>query len=472
MENPENKNSTATAKRLIAIVGRPNVGKSALFNALAGKRLAIVFDQPGVTRDRVAREVEICSKRFMLVDTGGLSFDKQTDRDDPLREQTRIQAELAVNDASACVVVTDAKAGMTALDEEVISRIRSSGIPAVIAANKCDNPQEDANQAEFAATGFKVFPVSASHKRGLEALSAEIASFIPDTPPEEDSVPLRVAVVGRPNAGKSSFINRLLNEDRVIVSPAAGTTRDTIDIPFTIGSGPNARRYILTDTAGIRPRGRTRASSVEAFSIMRAEQAVKDADVVILAMDPELGPTFQDKRIASQIIEENKACVLLMQKWDLAQAKGITETKAAEAFRKMMPFLSFAPLVFCSNKTGYNIRRSIDAVDQAAASTRTRMPTGLLNRTLEDAVKRTQPPLKNGKRLKIFYALQVGTSPLTLRLFVNDPKLLSKNYLTYLEKAVRSRFGLEGAPLRIFLKARRRDTLEDMKARKTDADRA
>ena len=266
---------------------------------------------------------------------------------------------------------------------------------------------------------------------------------------------MRVAIVGRPNVGKSSYINRLLNAPRVIVSDIAGTTRDAVEVPFTIGSGPEARHYMLVDTAGMKPHTKMSRTSIDNFSLFRSEQAIEEADVVILLLDPTAGPTFQDKRIAGKILEAKKACVLMMNKWDLASAEGITdEKKAADAVRKMMPFLAFAPIVFCSNKSGYNIRRTVEAIDRAAASASERLPTGMLNRVIETAAKRTLAPTVRGRRLKIFYGLQVSTNPQTIRLFVNDPKLVTPAYLSYIEKNLRARFGLEGAPLRIFLKGR------------------
>ena len=460
--NEENKPSAPG--RVVAIVGRPNVGKSALFNRIARARIAIVFDQPGVTRDRVAREVEADGRRFLLVDTGGLTFDRAAGAADPLAEQTRQQAALAVADAAVCIVVVDARAGLTPLDEEVFARVRASGVPCVVAANKCDEPADDVKADEFARFGIPVFPVSAEHGRGVAALMSWVVPRLPPADPVEAARPLRVVVVGRPNAGKSSYINRLLNEERVIVSPIAGTTRDVIDVPFTIGKGPEARHYVLVDTAGMKSRNKASASSVETFSLFRSEQAIAGADVVVMLMDADIGPTVQDKRIGGLILENHKACVLLMDKWDLATEKGITETKAMPVLRQMLPFLDFAPAVFCSNKTGYNIRRTVDAIDAAAASVRTKMPTGVLNRTLVEAMRKTLAPQRGGRRLKVYYGLQVGTDPLRLRLFVNDPKLVTPAYLTYLEKALRARFGLEGAPLQIFMKARARESLDELKS--------
>ena len=445
------------ALNVLSLVGRPNTGKSALFNRIAKKRVAIVFDQPGVTRDRVTREVELHGRHVMLVDTGGIAFDRGV-TGDPLDSETRAQAALAVEDSSVCVIVVDARVGITPLDEEVIDRVRSSGIPCMIAANKCDSASDDWRTAEFERFGLPVFATSAEHGRGVEALITAAISHLP--PAEENETarkPLRVAVVGRPNAGKSSYINRLLNAPRVIVSEVAGTTRDAVEVPFTIGSGPEARHYMLVDTAGMKPHTRMSKTSVDTFSLFRSEKAIEEADVVVLLLDPVMGPTMQDKRIAGRILDAHRACVIMMNKWDLAGEAGLAdERKAAEAVRKMMPFLSFAPIVFCSNKSGYNIRRTIDAIDKAAASASIRLPTGILNRAIETAAKKTRAPMVRGRRLKVYYGLQVATNPQTIRLFVNDPSLATPAYLSFVEKNIRARFGLEGAPLRIFLKARSR----------------
>ena len=441
-----------------SLVGRPNTGKSALFNRLAKKRVAIVFDQPGVTRDRVTREIDLAGRRAMLVDTGGIAFDK-TVTGDPLDGETREQASLAVEDSSVCAIVVDAREGVAPLDAEVIDRVRSSGCPAVIAANKCDTPDDDWRAAEFERFGLDVFPVSAEHGRGIEALAEALASRLPPADENAEGAakkPLRVAVVGRPNAGKSSYINRLLNAPRVIVSDIPGTTRDAVEVPFAIGSGPDARHYMLVDTAGMKPHTKMSKSSVDTFSMFRSEQAIEEADVVLVVMDASLGPTMQDKRIVGKVLDAHKACVVLMNKWDVANKEGIPEKKAEAAMREMMPFLSFAPFVFCSAKSGYNVRRTVDAIDAAAASASERLPTGILNRAIVSAAKKTLSPMIKGRRLKIYYSLQVSTNPQTVRIFVNDPALVTDAYKSYIEKAIRARFGLAGAPLRIFFKARER----------------
>ena len=444
---------------VVSLVGRPNTGKSALFNRIAKKRVAIVFDQPGVTRDRVTREVEVLGRKVMLVDTGGIAFDRSV-TGDPLDDETRNQAALAVEDSAVCVIVVDVRAGIAPLDAEVIKRVRESGVPCVVAANKCDAADDDWRAAEFERFGLPVFPTSAEHGRGVEALVESLVAKLPPAVESETALrPLRVAVVGRPNVGKSSYINRLLNAPRVIVSDIAGTTRDAVEVPFTIGSGPEARHYMLVDTAGMKSHTKMSKTSVDNFSLFRTEEAIREADVVLLLLDAKLGPTLQDKRIAGRILDAHKACVVLCQKWDLAIADGITdEKKALAAVRAMMPFLNFAPVVFCSNKSGYNVRRTVEAIDRAAASAGERLPTGMLNRVLTTATKKTLAPMVRGKRLKVYYGLQVSTNPQTIRLFVNDPKLVTPAYLSFLEKNIRARFGLEGAPLRIFLKARARNS--------------
>ena len=456
------------SSNVVSLVGRPNTGKSALFNRIARKRVAIVFDQPGVTRDRVTREVQILDRRVMLVDTGGIAFDRAVTHD-PLDDETRSQAALAVEDSAVCVIVVDARAGVLPLDLEVIERVRASGVPCLIAANKCDTSSDDWRAAEFERFGLPVFPISAEHGRGIEDfLKAITARLAPATAAESTVRPLRVAIVGRPNAGKSSYINRLLNAPRVIVSEIPGTTRDAVEVPFSIGSGPDARHYMLVDTAGMKPHTKMSKTSVDNFSLFRSEAAIEEADVVLLVLDPTLGPTMQDKRIAGKILDAHRACVILMNKWDLAQEKGMNEKDATAALRAMMPFLSFAPVVFCSNKSGYNIRRSVDAIDRAASSASMRLPTGMLNRVIEVATKKTLSPMIKGKRLKIYYALQVSTNPQTLRVFVNNPKLVTPAYLAYLERRIRERFGLEGAPLRIFLKARSRPGSQNAGAPESD----
>ena len=456
--------------RVVAIVGRPNVGKSAVFNRIAGKRIAIVHDESGVTRDRLMREVDWDGQRFNLIDTGGVAILSAESGKDAIETGIRAQVDAALADAAVVILVVDVQQGVHPLDEEVAQIVRKSDVPCVVAVNKCDLPKHEAGANEFARLGFAYFPVAAQHGRGMGDLMDAVLPHLPDTVNETVATPLRVAVVGRPNAGKSSYINCLLKADRVIVSEVPGTTRDAIDVPFTIGAGAQARHYTLVDTAGMRNRHRV-DSAVERFSLFRAEASVKNADVVVLIMDPDLGPTTQDKRIAGLILEEKKACVMLMNKWDLAMEKGMKEKSAAETLRSIMPFMNFVPLLFVSAKTGLNIRKSVDVIDTVAAQSRMQLPTGMLNRTLVEATRRVVAPAKGGKRLRVYYAVQVCASPVTVRMFVNDPKLATKQYTDFMIRSLRARFGLEGAPVVVFYRARPRPERSAHGApRKGDAD--
>ncbi len=441
--------------RVVVIVGRPNVGKSAVFNRIAGKRIAIVHDEAGVTRDRLMREVEWEEQRFSLVDTGGVMAPSGQITRDPIEAGILAQVDEALGDAAVIILVTDVQSGLHPLDEEVARRVRKQGVPCVVAVNKCDLPQHEAGVEEFARLGFPAFPVAAQHNRGMGELMDAVLSNLPSAQNETVEAPLRVAIVGRPNAGKSSYINRLLRAERVIVSDVAGTTRDSIDVPFTIGAGEQARHYVLVDTAGMRHKHSV-DSAVERFSLFRAEQSVAEADVVVLVLDPELGPTVQDKHIAALIQKHKKGCVLLMNKWDLAMEKGMTQTQAEPLLRTVMPFMSHCPILFISAKTGLNIRKSVEVIDAVAAQTRVTLPTGLLNRTLVEATRRVVAPAKAGKRLRVYYAVQVCSAPVTVRMFVNDPKLATKQYTDFMVRSLRERFGLEGAPVEIFYRARAR----------------
>ena len=441
--------------RVVAIVGRPNVGKSAIFNRIAGKRVAIVHDESGVTRDRLMREVDWDRKRFSLIDTGGVVvLNRQTEKN-PIEAGIRAQVDAALADAAVAILVVDVQQGLHPLDEEVARIVRKAGVPCVVAVNKCDQPQHEAGAEEFARLGFSFFPVAAQHNRGMEELMEAVLPHLPEVANETIEKPLRVAVVGRPNAGKSSFINRLLRTERVIVSDVPGTTRDSIDVPFTIGSGDQARHYVLVDTAGMRHK-HSIDNAVERFSLFRAEQSIAEADVVVLMLDPDLGPTVQDKHIAALIQTNQKGCVILMNKWDLAMEKDMTQTQAEPLLRKIMPFMSFCPILFISAKTGLNIRKCVEVIDEVASHTRIKLPTGMLNRTLVEATHRVVAPAKAGHRLRVYYAVQVGVAPIIIRMFVNDPKLATKQYTDFMTRVLRERFGLEGAPVVILYRARAR----------------
>lgn len=447
--------------RTIAIVGRPNVGKSALFNRIVGRRVSIVHEQEGVTRDRVVCETEWNDEHFELIDTGGLGTVDARPTDDVLVNRTNEQVEIAVADAAVIIFVTDLTAGMKPMDDEVARLLHRADRPVFIAANKADNATRDENGYDFDALGFPVFPVSALHNRGIAPLMEAVLPELPAGEKPADRDPLRVAVVGRPNAGKSSYINRLLKGERVIVSDIPGTTRDSIEIPFTIGKGPQARHYQLIDTAGVNRRNR-RSGAIEHYSNLRAEQSIDSADVVVLLMDAAEGPKLQDKKLAARIMESKKGCVLVVNKWDLAaEAEGVTQTQYEPALRKEMPFLDFAPLLFISADSGYNIKRSIETIDYVAAQVESKMTTGVLNRVIQDALAKNPPPIVKGRPLKVYYATQSGTKPIFIKLFVNNTLRATATYKRYLIKQIRAAFGLEGAPVELKLVPRPRPDLDE-----------
>ncbi len=434
------------ARRIAAIVGRPNVGKSALFNRLVGRRLAIVHEESGVTRDRLAAEAHWQNERFEVIDTGGVSLMDHAAPTDAITAGISRQVEVALADAPVAVLTLDITAGLHPMDLEVARLLRRSQRTVLVAANKADSADMDHETSEFARLGFPVFPVSALHNRGIDPLMRALVAALPDADPAAQEPPLRVAIVGRPNVGKSSYINRLLRSDRVIVSDMPGTTRDSIEIPFTVGKGAQARHYLLIDTAGMRRKGKIK-DTVERFSLMRAEKSIERADVTVLMLDAAQGPTAMDKSIAARIIEKRKGIVLAINKWDLNRDTDVTQRKYTKALSRAVPFLGFAPLVYVSAQDGLNIRKSVEVIDHVAAQVDFQMGTGLLNRILRDAFERVQPAIQGGRRLKLYYATQVGTRPLRVRLFVNDPGLLNNTYRSYLTRVLRETFGLEGAPV-------------------------
>ena len=438
---------------LVALVGRPNVGKSALFNRIVGRRLAIVHEQCGVTRDRHIARAEWDNKPFELVDTGGLTEFGGPGADTEIEAETRRQAEMAIDTAAFVIFVVDAESGVSSLDEEVARLLHRRGLPVVLAANKCDEAPRDDFAFAFERLGFPVFPVSAMHNRGVDDMMIEVAKQLPVVVPGAEAAPLKVTIVGRPNVGKSSFINRLIRSPRMIVSSVPGTTRDSVDIPFAIGSGPTARHYLLTDTAGMRRLTKV-DDTVERFSVMRTERSIQRADVVVLMLDASLGPSAQDKTIVDMILNERKGCVIVVNKWDLMGHS--TQTQYIEAMGHALPFLHWVPLVFVSAQDGFNIKRSLDTIDQVAANVQMQLPTGILNRAIMDAADKVQPPMVKGKRFKIYYATQTGSKPVRVGLFVNDPKRLPPAYEEYLINTLRKRFGLEGAPIILEPKARAR----------------
>lgn len=466
---------------LIAIVGRPNVGKSALFNRIVGRRIAIVHDQPGVTRDRVSAEAEWRGRPFTLVDTGGIGLLRGEKAHDVIVQAAMEQVELAIASADVIVLVVDAREGLMPLDHEVAERLRRSGKPVLVAANKTDTPEAQSLAVEFSELGFeRVFPVSAIHGHGVEALMNAAVALLPRaetvTSPAASGAdesraaapePLKLAIVGRPNVGKSSLVNALVGSPRVIVSPVPGTTRDAVDVPFEVETDGVRQRYVLIDTAGIRKKRRI-ADSIEFFSVRRAEDSIERCDIAVLVLDAEAGIVEQDKKIAGKILEAQKACVIAVNKWDLfeeaVRAKreagklppGMPTTLAgfAEWVQRQLFFLDFAPVIFTSATTGFHLDRLLEAVRYVAAQLQQKIPTALLNRALHDAVERRQPASRAGHRLKFFYATQLRTAPPTFLLFVNREELLTEQYKKYLADALRRAFGFEGCP--IVLEARPR----------------
>lgn len=448
--------SVGTSNRVVAIAGRPNVGKSAIFNRLLGRRVAIVHSESGVTRDRLIRSCEWEGQQFSLVDTGGVSrVEGEIDRD-PISAETRKQAEAALAEAAVVIFVVDVQCGVVAMDEEVAQLLRARSATVFVAANKADSPEHDDLALEFERLGFPVFPVSALHRRGFGDLMDSVMASLPQEASQRTAKPLRVAIVGKPNVGKSSYINRLLNSDRVIVSDVPGTTRDSIEIPFVIGSGPTARHYALYDTAGMRRSGKV-DTAVERFSLMRAETTIRGADVVVLVLDAITGATRQDKHIASLILKYRRGCVILVNKWDLQSQ---TQRQFEPALLAELQFMEYCPIVYASAKSGYNVRQSIEAIDHVGSRVHMELSTGALNRAILDAQTRVSAQAQGGKRLKVFYSTQVGTHPIRIRIFVNDPDRAALNYRRYLEKAIRQAFSLEGAPVVLEFQARTRVTPE------------
>jgi GTP-binding protein len=475
---------------VIAIVGRPNVGKSALFNRIVGRRIAIVHDQPGVTRDRITAEAEWRGRAFTLVDTGGIGLLRGEKADDVILQAALEQVQLAMDAAQVILLVVNVQEGLVALDREVAERLRRCGKPVLVAVNKVDNPKAEAGVTEFAALGFEgIFPVSAIHGGGIEALVQAALARLPHTVPTcapaggdpselgtRNPEPLKLAIVGRPNVGKSSLINALTQSTRVIVSPIPGTTRDAVDVPFEVETDGVRQSWVLIDTAGLRKARRVH-ESIEFFSVQRAEEAIARCDIAVLVLDAEAGITEQDKKIGDLIVEHRRACVIVVNKWDLVEAavRAARDKEIARRERQARSsgprplttlgefgawvqehlfFLDYAPVIFTSAQSGFNLDRLLEAVRYVAAQWQQKIPTALLNRTLQDAVQRRQPRSDAGHFLKFFYATQVKQAPPTFVLFVNRDELLSQQYQKYLGNEMRRAFGYEGCPLVLVPRAR------------------
>jgi len=435
------------AKGIVAIVGRPNVGKSALFNRIAGRRLAIVEGEPGVTRDRIYAECQWQGRRFILVDTGGIDFGAR----EGFAALARRQAELAVEEADVILFVVDARDGLVAPDQEVAGALRRSQKPVLVVANKVDHRRLVPQAAEFYALGLgDPLPVSAEHGLGIADLLDRMIQLLPAGGEEDEAEDeVRVAVIGRPNVGKSSLVNRMLGEERSIVTEIPGTTRDALDSHMT----RDGIRYTLIDTAGIRRRSRIE-EPVERYSVIRALRAVDRADVCVLLLDATELVTEQDKRIAGYAHEAGKGMIIGVNKWDLVEKDDKTADRFEEQIREQLGFLQYAPILFLSAKTGQRVHRVFELAHYVANQHALRISTGRLNEVLHQATMRLEPPTDKGERLRIYYGTQSGVKPPTFVLFVNEPKLMHYSYLRYLENQLRENFGFVGTPIRFRLRKR------------------
>ncbi|MGL4970219.1 MAG: ribosome biogenesis GTPase Der [Cetobacterium sp.] len=432
-------------KPIVAIVGRPNVGKSTLFNKLVGDRIAIVDDQPGVTRDRLYRETEWAGQEFVLVDTGGL----EPRNNDFMMTKIKQQAEVAMNEADVILFVVDGKNGLNPLDEEISYLLRKKKKPVVLCVNKIDNFQAQQDDVyDFWGLGFEhLIPISGEHKVNLGDMLDLVVSIIDEHVEEyEEEEGLKLAIIGRPNAGKSSLVNRLCGEERTIVSDMAGTTRDAIDTAIEF----DGNKYVLIDTAGIRRKSKVE-ESLEYYSVLRAIKTIKRADVCIWLLDGSEGLTEQDKRIAGIAYEEKKPIIIVMNKWDTIQnKKGDTMKKMREELLAELPFLSYAPVEFISALTGQRATKILEHSEAVFAEYNKRISTGLLNTVISDAIIMNNPPTRKGRVVKINYATQISTAPPRFILFCNYPELVHFSYGRYIENKLRESFGFEGTPIDVF----------------------
>lgn len=439
------------SKPVVAIVGRPNVGKSTLFNRIAGGMVAIVENKPGVTRDRLYREAEWLGRKFTLIDTGGIEFKEETT---PMSAQIRRQAELAIEEANVIIFLVDAKATLTPDDEMIARTLRRSGKPVLLAANKVENfakAEAEGELYEFLQLGLgEAVPISAVHGMNTGDLLDAVVSRFPEKD-EEEYAPdvIRIAVIGRPNVGKSSLVNKLIGEERVIVSNIPGTTRDAIDTPFTY----EGKSYVLIDTAGMRRKGRIEEVT-EYYSVVRSLRAVDRSDVILMLIDAQEGVAEQDKKIAGYAHEAGKGIVLIVNKWDIVEKDEKTMNKFDRQIREELGFMQYAPTLFISAKTGQRVNKIIELVDFVAEQNSTRVATSTLNGLVREWVHLNPPPTDKGRRLKILYLTQVGVKPPTFVFFVNDPELMHFSYRRYLENQLRQSFGFEGSPIRMVLRQR------------------
>lgn len=437
------------SKPVVAIVGRPNVGKSTLFNKLIGTRLSIVDDKPGVTRDRIYGDCEWLGHNFLLVDTGGI----EPNTDDVILSQMRSQAEIAIDTADVIVLVTDLRCGVVATDQEVANMLQKSGKPIVLCVNKCDTiGAPDPEFYEFYNLGLgDPYPVSSIHGLGTDDLLDEIIKYFPEDADEDeqDEEVINVAIIGKPNAGKSSLVNKISGTERAIVSDIAGTTRDTTDTYIENKYG----KFNFIDTAGLRRKSRVN-DNIEKYSIIRARMAVERANVCVIMIDATEGFTEQDSKVAGIAIEQGKACIIAVNKWDAVEKDGNTMKEFREKLAVDFSFMSYAPIIFISAKTGQRIDRLFETIVFVHSQNSMRISTGKLNEVLSVATARVQPPSDKGKRLKIFYMTQASTRPPTFVFFVNNAELFHFSYQRYLENQIREIFGLDGTPVRFIVRER------------------
>ena len=434
------------AKPIVAIVGRPNVGKSTLFNKLTGQRLAIVEDTPGVTRDRIFCDCEWCGHKFLLVDTGGI----EPNIDDGLLAHMREQAQIAIDSADCIIMVGEIGAGVTAQDQDIAGMLMRSGKPVILAVNKCDKVGEPPMELyDFYSLGIgDIVPISSVHGHGAGDLLDTVCEnlhFDDNDEEEEDRIP--VAVIGRPNVGKSSLINHILGENRLIVANEAGTTRDAIDTMVENQYG----KFIFTDTAGLRKRGKVE-SGVERYSVLRSLAAVERSRVCVIMIDATVGFTEQDSKVAGYAHDQGKACIIAVNKWDAVEKDSYTMDKMRKQLEEDFSFMSYAPILFISAKTGQRLDKLFETIQYVDVQNGTRIPTGALNEMLARSTARVQPPSDKGKRLKIFYITQSSTRPPTFVAFVNQKALFHFSYQRYIENQIRENFGLTGTPMRLLIR--------------------
>lgn len=436
------------SKQIVAIVGRPNVGKSTLFNALAGERISIVKETPGVTRDRIYADVDWRGQRFTMIDTGGI----EPESSDVILSQMREQAQIAIETADVIVFMTDVRQGLTDADGKVADMLRRSKKPVILAVNKVDSKKYEMDVYEFYNLGMgEPMPISAAGKLGIGDLLDRVADELSgDTQEEDDTDIPHVAIVGKPNVGKSSIINKILGQDRVIVSDIAGTTRDAVDTAVNW----KGQEYVFIDTAGLRRKSKIK-EELERYSVIRAVAAIQRSDVVLVVIDAEEGITEQDAKIAGIAHEKGKGIIIVVNKWDLVEKNDKTIYRYTERIREVLSFMPYARLLFVSAKTGQRLSRLFQIIDGVIENRALRVQTGVLNEILTEAVALQQPPSDRGKRLKIYYMTQVSVKPPTFVIFVNSKKLMHFSYTRYLENRIREAFGFEGTSLRFIIRERR-----------------